>query len=88
MKKLICSIILVFSYLMTVNAQIADGFYHIQNANTGRYLSISDTDPSNYPVSQSGSVNMAGIRTYLDYDTVAVSPDVSIAKIFKAKSFQ
>jgi len=78
MKKLICSIILVFSYLMTVNAQIADGFYHIQNANTGRYLSISDTDPSNYPVSQSGSVNMAGIRTYLNYDTVAVSPSCVI----------
>jgi hypothetical protein len=78
MKKLICSIILVFSYFMTVNAQIADGFYHIQNANTGRYLSISDTDPSNYPVSQSGSVNMAGIRTYLNYDTVAVSPSCVI----------
>ena len=78
MKKLICSIILVFSYLMTVNAQIADGFYHIQNANTGRYLSISDTDPGNYPVSQSGSVNMAGIRTFLNYDTVAVSPSCVI----------
>lgn len=78
MKKLICSIILVFSYLMTVNAQIADGFYHIQNANTGRYLSISDTDPNNYRASQSGSVNMAGIRTYLDYDTVAVSPSCVI----------
>ena len=78
MKKLICSIILVFSYVMTVNAQIADGFYHIQNAGTGRYLSISDTDPGNYPVSQSGSVNMAGVRTFLNYDTVAVSPSCVI----------
>ena len=78
MKKLICSIILVFSYVMTVNAQIADGFYHIQNAGTGRYISISDTDPGNYPVSQSGSVNMAGIRTFLNYDTVAVSPSCVI----------
>ena len=74
MKKLIYSIILVFCYVMTINAQIADGFYHIQNANTGRYISINDTDPNNYPVSQSGSVNMAGLRTFLNYDTVAVSP--------------
>lgn len=79
MKKLICSIILVFSYLMTVSAQaIADGYYHIQNASTGRYISINDTDPGNYPVSQSGSVNMSGIRTFLNYDTVAVSPSCVI----------
>ena len=88
MKKLICSIILAFSYVMAVNAQIADGFYHIQNAGTGRYISISDTDPSNYPVSQSGSVNMAGIRTYLNYDTVSVSPScvIFVKKLENGKS--
>ena len=63
---------------MMVKAQIADGFYHIKNAQTGRYISLNDTNPDNYPVSQSGSVNMAGIRTYLNYDTVAVSPSCVI----------
>lgn len=61
-----------------VKAQIADGFYHIKNADTGRYISLNDTEPANYPVSQSGTVNMAGIRTYLNYDTVAVSPSCVI----------
>lgn len=64
--------------MMMANAQIADGFYHIKNAGTGRYLSINDTDPNNYPVSQSGSVNLAGIRTYINYDSVAVSPSCAI----------
>ena len=78
MKKLICSIILAFSYVMAVNAQIADGFYHIQNTGTGRYISISDTKSNNYQVSQAGNVNLAGIRTFLNYDTVAVSPSCVI----------
>lgn len=74
MKKLISSAILVFCCTLGANAQIPDGFYHIKNATTGRYISINDTDPGNYPVSQSGDVNMAGIRTLLNYDSVAVSP--------------
>ncbi len=78
MKKIINSITLLFCGMMMANAQIADGFYHIQNAGTGRYISINDTDPSNYPVSQSGSVNFAGIRTYINYDSVAVSPSCVI----------
>ena len=57
---------------------LADGFYHIMNAGTGRYMSFNDTDPSNYQVSQSGSVNLAGIRTYINYDSVAVSPSCVI----------
>ena len=60
------------------NAQVADGFYHIKNAGTGRYLSINDTDPNNYPVSESGSVNLNGICTYINYDSVAVSPSCVI----------
>ena len=78
MKKLISTITLLFSCMIIVNAQITDGFYHIKNAGTGRYLSISDTDPENYKVSQSGSVNLAGIRTFIDYDSVAVSPSCVI----------
>ena len=78
MKKIISTITLLFFGLVTVNVQIADGFYHIKNAGTGRYLSINDTDPSNYPVSESGSVNLNGICTYINYDSVAVSPSCVI----------
>ena len=56
------------------SSEIAEGFYHIKNAGTGRYLSFNDTDPSNYPVSEAGSVNLNGICTYINYDSVAVSP--------------
>ena len=78
MKKIFSTITLLFCGMMMANAQITDGFYHIRNAGTGRYLSINDTDPNNYPVSQSGSVNLAGIRTYINYDSVAVSPSCVI----------
>ena len=78
MKKIRLLFIIACCNVMMVKAQIADGFYHIKNAQTGRYISLNDTNPDNYPVSQSGSVNMAGIRTYLNYDTVAVSPSCVI----------
>lgn len=74
MKKIISAAILFLGCSLGSIAQIADGYYHIKNAATGRYISINDTDPSNYPVSQSGDVNMAGIRTFINYDTVSVSP--------------
>lgn len=74
MKKIISSAVLVLCCTLGTKAQIADGYYHIKNATTGRYISINDTDPSNYPVSQSGDVNMAGLRTFVSYDTVSVSP--------------
>ena len=79
MKKSTISIIMLLLSVWTHNAsaQLADGFYHIKNVATGRYLSINDTDPGNYKVS-SGDVNMGGIRTYLSYDTVAVSPSCVI----------
>ena len=57
---------------------MTEGFYHIKNADTGRYLSINDTDPGNYKVSESGSVNVNGICTYINYDSVAVSPSCVI----------
>lgn len=78
MKKIIYSILLAASCTISAKAQLADGFYHFKNTVTGRYISINDTDPSNYPVSQSGDVNMGGIRTYINYDTVAVSPSCVI----------
>lgn len=74
---------IIFMMLLTVtgnaSAQLADGFYHIKNATTGRCISINDTDPQNYDVDwMAGDVNMGGIRTYLSYDTVAVSPSCVI----------
>ena len=78
MKKIVSTITLLFCGMMIANAQIVDGFYHIKNAGTGRYLSINDTDPGNYPVSESGSVNLNGLCTYINYDTVAVSPSCVI----------
>lgn len=78
MKKIISTITLLFCGMVMANAQIADGFYHIKNTGTGRYLSINDTDPGNFKVSESGSVNLAGIRTYVNYDSVAVSPSCVI----------
>ena len=78
MKKIISTITLLFCGMVMANAQIADGFYHIKNAGTGRYLSINDTDPGNFKVSESGSVNLNGICTYINYDSVAVSPSCVI----------
>ena len=74
MKKTIITIILSIYSALIINAQIADGYYHIKNTLTGRYLSINDTDAGNYTASTAASVNLAGIRTYINYDTVAVSP--------------
>lgn len=78
MKKIICSVILTTICSVSANAQLADGYYHFKNTVTGRYVSVNDTDPNNYPVSQSGDVNMGGIRTYINYDSVAVSPSCVI----------
>ena len=78
MKKIICSIILTTCCTLAAKAQLADGFYHFKNTVTGRYISINDTDPGNYQPTQAGTVNMQGIRTYLSYDTVSVSPSCVI----------
>ena len=75
MKKIFVLIMAVCA--ISAQAQLANGFYHIKNVATGRYLSINDTEPGNYKVS-AGDVNMGGIRTYLSYDTVAVSPSCVI----------
>lgn len=81
MKKLlfICSLVLSSFCVQNASAQLADGFYHFKNSTTGRYISINDTDPQNYQLDKySGDLNMAGFRTYLNYDTVSVSPSCII----------
>lgn len=78
-KKVIISIWMAAVCTVSASAQLADGFYHFQNTTTGRYISINDTDTKNYQVSvYSGDINMGGFRTYLNYDTVAVSPSCII----------
>ena len=67
-KKLLLFQLLVSFCVQSAPAQLTDGFYH-----------INDTDPQNYKVNMlSGSVNLAGIRTYLNFDSVAVSPSCVI----------
>lgn len=79
MKKLFYTILLSFSYVIMADAQIPNTFYHIQNVGTGRYISISDTKADNYEANlQAGTVNLAGIRTLINYDSVAVSPSCVI----------
>lgn len=79
MKKIFYTMLLSFSSVIMANAQIKTGFYHIKNAGTNRYISISDTKASNYEVNkQAGTANLNGIRTLINYDSVAVSPSCVI----------
>ena len=75
MRKTISIMMMALLGITFAKAQIANGFYHIQNEYSGRYISISDNNPSNYSINvQAGTVNTTGIRTYLDYDRVVTSP--------------
>ena len=77
MKK-IFTLILTATFALTASAQ-DDGFYRIKNTQTGRYLGIEDTNPSNYSVSvQSGTVNVAGVRTHADWKWVSTAPSTVI----------
>ena len=77
MKK-IFTLILTATFALTAFAQ-EDGFYRIKNTQTGRYLGIEDTNPANYKVSvQSGTVNVAGVRTHADWKWVSTAPSTVI----------
>ena len=79
MKKIFVSLMLTTVTMHSASAQVTDGFYHFRNTVTGRYISINDIDPKNYKVNvNSGDINLGGFRTYLNYDTVAVSPSCVI----------
>ena len=58
MKRLIFAVIISIFCVFGAKAQLTDGYYHIKNAATGRYISINDTDPGNYKATQAGDVNM------------------------------
>ena len=75
MKKIITTFALAAFCAMTASAQIADGFYRVQNKVTGRYISISDNDPNNYEVkTTTANVDMAGIRTIKSWERVEANP--------------
>lgn len=79
MKKTIYAIALTALLSVNASAQIEDGFYHFKNVTTSRYISINDTKPENYNVNvNAGTADLKGVRTYLNYDTVAVSPSCVI----------
>ena len=75
MKKIITTFTLAAFCALTTSAQLADGFYRIQNKVTGRYISISDNEPTNYEVKYTtANVDMAGIRTIKSWERVEANP--------------
>ena len=75
MKKIITTFALAAFCAMNATAQLADGFYRVQNKVTGRYISISDNDPNNYEVkTTTANVDMAGIRTIKSWERVEANP--------------
>ena len=75
MKKIITTFALAAFCALTTSAQLADGFYRVQNKITGRYISISDNDPNNYAVkTTTANVDMAGIRTIKSWERVEANP--------------
>ena len=79
MKKLFFLFLLVASCAFNAQAQLANGYYRIQNTYTDRYISIEDNNPNNYPIKKStGSVDMSGIKTYKPGKKVTTSPSTIV----------
>lgn len=79
MKKTLSIILLAVSCAIHVQAQLANGYYRIQNTYTNRYISIEDNNPVNYPINKStGSVDMSGIKTYKPGTKVTTSPSTIV----------
>lgn len=75
MKKTLSLLIMAVSCAFHAQAQLANGYYRVQNTYTDRYISIEDNNPANYPISKStGSVEMGGIKTYKPGTKVTTSP--------------
>ena len=79
MKKLLSLLLLAVGCTFNAQAQLANGFYRVQNTYTERYISIEDNNPNNYPIKMStGSVNMDGIKTYKPGQKVNTSPSTIV----------
>ena len=78
MKKTLSIMLLSVCCAFNAQAQLARGYYRVQNTYTNRYISIEDNNSEHYPVSNSGSVNMSGIKTYKPGVKVSTSPSTII----------
>ena len=79
MKKIFILFLLVTSCAFNAQAQLANGYYRIQNTYTDRYISIEDNNPNNYPIKKStASVDMSGIKTYKPGAKVTTSPSTIV----------
>ena len=75
MKKTIYLDLLLVICAVNAQAQLANGYYRVQNTYTDRYISIDDNNPNNYSIKWStGSAEMSGIRTYKPGQKVSTSP--------------
>ena len=79
MKKTLSLLIMAISFAFNAQAQLANGYYRVQNTYTDRYISIEDNYPQNYPINKStGSVEMSGIKTYKPGTKVTTSPSTIV----------
>ena len=79
MKKKLSLLLLTVCCALQIQAQLANGFYRVQNTYTDRYISIEDNNTANYPVNKStGSVDMSGIKTYKPGTKVTTSPSTIV----------
>lgn len=78
MKKTLSLLLLSVCCALNAQAQLARGYYRVQNTYTNRYISIEDNNPNNYPISQSGTVNMSGIKTYKPGLKVTTKPSTIV----------
>ena len=75
MKKTLSLLLLAGSCALNTQAQLANGYYRVQNTYTERYVSIEDNNSANYPINMTtGSVDMSGIKTYKPGLKVTTSP--------------
>ena len=73
MKKTLGLLLLSACFAYNAQAQLARGFYRIQNTYTNRYISLTDNNPANYPVSAS-NITMPGIKTIKPGEAVYTNP--------------
>ena len=76
MKKIFTSLLFLTVCQIGIRAQISDGFYYMQNAYTGRYISIADNDKSHYNISLEGGgkKTLGGLKAYKSWDDVRTYP--------------
>lgn len=75
MKKIFTSILLTAFFTLTASAQLAKGFYYLQNAYTDRYVLLADNNASHYTFNaMGGSVKAQGCKTIVGFSRVCTEP--------------